>query len=600
MTPDDVLADHQTKLRDLAECTALTRSRQHLAGAALALTLAITAILAFYAFRRQIFPLWPALPVPLVLIARRRYRHYLQSRYRLWRLTRFYDSAVQRAQHEWAGAGITGEEFSLPGHAYSSDLNVLGEGSLFELLCIARTSIGRRGLADFLLVPPPHDETLLRQDAVREMRDRVDLREQVATLGEFEFSETKWSTFEDWLNTPQLNFPRLLPAAAAITSTLLAALLLTGLVTSVPWGRIAAYAVPLVAFHAVIGLVYRARVNRIQALLRPVSVETQVLREGLHLLEHQTLQSAKLRQLAAQAQGASNAVRHLERLLDLWNERNKDWFYAPSLLLLAGTQLCMATERWRAQHGPSLQHWLQAWADFEALNALAAYAYENPDHTFPEFTADHACLEAQSLGHPLLPNAACIRNDVELNLQTRFYVLSGSNMSGKSTLLRAIGLASVLARAGAPVRSKALRHSPNLSVFASLSITDSLLNGKSKFQAEVDRLRQTIDSAEHNHVLFLIDEIFSGTKSRDRRIAAEAIVRTLTDRAAVGVLSTHDLALTEIAHAPNLRGRNVHMGSRDGTDPMDFDYRLKPGITQEANALVIARMAGVPVSDPVA
>jgi DNA mismatch repair ATPase MutS len=152
-----------------------------------------------------------------------------------------------------------------------------------------------------------------------------------------------------------------------------------------------------------------------------------------------------------------------------------------------------------------------------------------------------------------------------------------------------------LAFAGAPVRTRALRLS-ELSVFASLSIVDSLLNGKSKFLAEVDRLRQAIESAARNRpVLFLVDEIFSGTNSRDRHIAAEAVVSTLVNRGGIGALSPHDLALTEIAGAPGMNGVNVHMGSRAEGDPMDFDYRLKPGVTTETNALAIARMAGVPV-----
>jgi DNA mismatch repair ATPase MutS len=144
------------------------------------------------------------------------------------------------------------------------------------------------------------------------------------------------------------------------------------------------------------------------------------------------------------------------------------------------------------------------------------------------------------------------------------------------------------------VRARALRLS-RLSVCASLSVVDSPLNGKSKFLAEVERLRQMIQVAmEGEPVLFLIDEIFAGTNSRDRRVAAEAVVRTLVNRGAIGALSTHDLALSEIA-ASDLHGVNVHTGSRDGSDPMDFDYRLKPGVTNETNAVAIARMAGVPI-----
>jgi DNA mismatch repair ATPase MutS len=254
----------------------------------------------------------------------------------------------------------------------------------------------------------------------------------------------------------------------------------------------------------------------------------------------------------------------------------------------------MAVEQWRQQHGAQLRIWLKKWAEFEALSAISAYSYENPENTFPTFS-DEVCFEAQELGHPLLPQSSCVVNDIELGREHPFYIVSGSNMSGKSTLLRAIGLNALLAYAGAPVRARALRLS-GLSIFASMCITDSLLNGKSKFLAEVDRLRKAIESAVPKRpVLFLVDEIFSGTNSRDRRIAAEAVVRTLVHRGALGALSTHDLALTEIASADGMRGVNVHMGSSDERNPMAFDYRLKPGVTQESNALAIARLAGVPV-----
>jgi DNA mismatch repair ATPase MutS len=255
----------------------------------------------------------------------------------------------------------------------------------------------------------------------------------------------------------------------------------------------------------------------------------------------------------------------------------------------------MAIEQWRREHAESLKIWMGAWAEFEALNALAAYSFENPENTFPEVADGSACFEAREMCHPLLSHTSCIANDVELNPSVPFYVISGSNMSGKSTLLRAIGLNAVLAFAGAPVRADYLRLS-GLSIVASMSIVDSLLKGKSKFLAEVDRLRQAIlSAAENRSVLFLVDEIFSGTNSRDRRIAAEAVVRTLVKKGAIGALSTHDLALTEIASADGMCGVNVHMGSKDERDPMDFDYRLKPGVTRESNALAIARMAGVPV-----
>jgi DNA mismatch repair ATPase MutS len=366
-------------------------------------------------------------------------------------------------------------------------------------------------------------------------------------------------------------------------------MVLAGFTSAFPWPLVAVCVSPLLAFHSGVGLFYRRRVNRMVELLRPLAVETTALREGLLIMEEHRFQSAKLKQLAERVRHASASIRKLEPLLDALHQREKEWFYGPSRWLLIGTQVCMETERWRRAHGDALRVWLAAWAEFEALNALAAYGYENPDNIFPELSAEEACFEARGLCHPLLPHAACVANDVEL---APFYVISGSNMSGKSTLLRAIGLNAVLAFAGAPVRASALRLS-KLSIFASLSITDSLLNGKSRFLAEVDRLRHAIESS--GPALFLVDEIFSGTNSRDRRIAAEAVVRALVKQGAIGALSTHDLALTEIANAEGLNGVNVHMGSRDGSDPLDFDYLLKPGVTRESNGLVIARLAGVPV-----
>lgn len=381
---------------------------------------------------------------------------------------------------------------------------------------------------------------------------------------------------------------------AGLTSTLLAGILLAGLSSIVAWAHVGLWIAPLVAFHCVAGVYFRKRVNEMSDYLRALRFETGVLREGLRLVESEQFQSTKLQRLAASACDGAVSLRKLERLVNALDQRNKEWFYGPSLLLLAGTQISMAIERWRRNYEERLRTWLRAWSEFEALNALASYAFENPENTFPEFTGE-TCFTAAELGHPLLPREACVVNDVELTAAHPFYVVSGSNMSGKSTLLGSIGLNAVLAFAGAPVRAGTLRISP-LSIVASISVNDSLRSGKSRFLAEVERLRQAMGLTQGaNPVLFLVDEIFGGTNSGDRRSAAEAVIRALLGQGAIGAFSTHDLALTEIAAATGLSGSNVHMGSREGGGPLDFDYRLKPGIANETNALAIARMAGVPV-----
>lgn len=488
-----------------------------------------------------------------------------------WRLSKFYLRGIKRLNNEWVNDAFdpipTGEAFLDSKHVYAHDLNVLGDGSLFEWLCTARSGIGQRGLANYLLNAADRDEILARQQAVQELSGEHDLRERMVLLGDHAFSEARWETFSEWLDSPSVAFPISHAVAALATVTL-----------TQPFA----------------GLWMQQRVHQAIGGLSALSIETQMLREGLELLEGRAFQSVKLRGLVEHVQGAAREVRKLEKLLWLCKEREKDWFWAPSRLLMVGTHTAIAVERWRVQHGANLRRWMAAWAEFEALNVLGCYAYENPGNIYPDIAESGACFEGTAVGHPLLPNDTCVRNDISLDAEQRgFYVISGSNMAGKSTLLRTIGLNALLAMAGAPVRAAALRLTP-LSIVASLAVVDSLASGTSKFRAEVERIKQGIDlTAGGRPVLFLIDEIFSGTNSRDRRVAAEAVVRTLIRNGAIGALSTHDLALTEIAEEPELHGVNVHMGSRGEGDPMDFDYLLKPGVTQESNALAIARMAGV-------
>ncbi len=312
--------------------------------------------------------------------------------------------------------------------------------------------------------------------------------------------------------------------------------------------------VGLLALNTAFGLVYRtALLNSIPAI-RAVAAEVNVLREGLSLMRVQKFDSPLLTQLAASSAelDAPRRIRKLERLTGALIERDKEWFYGISRALLIGTQVFLAIERWRAENKELMRRWLDCWGDFEALMALATYAYEHPEDTFPAFSESKTCFEAEGIGHPLLPTNECVRDRILLNEGVRFYVISGSNMAGKSTVLRTIGLNAVLAYAGAPVCAEHLLLS-RFAICASLSIQDSLLNGKSKFLVEIDRIRQALSvSPGEGPVLFLIDEILSGTNSEDRRTAAEAILRAIIQRGAIGAVSTHDLALTELATLSDL------------------------------------------------
>jgi hypothetical protein len=571
---------------------AARRTRQFWSGAAV--FAAFVLLLGFSAApRKLIIPI--AATAILAALSIWNYRRESLRAGRAYRLHLFYGTAAERLNGEWTTREQPDDEFAAPDHVYARDLNVLGDGSLLQYLCTARSGMGRRGLAKFLLsAPPTAEEIRLRQEAVRELAPRRDLRERIGLLGGAAATESRWEVIDSWLRSPLLVHHAVLRLALLATSLSLIALITAPVAGLLPWLAVGRWIVAILGFHAIAGILLRRQINRMKITLAMLNTETQVLRGGLRLLRKQHFNSAVLSWLHANAAGASASLRWLELLLQGLAETNTDIFYLPSLPVMAGTQLCMAVDAWRKRHGEQLRKWMDVWAEFEALNCLACYAWENPDHTYPEIAGEETLFEARALGHPLLPPEECVRNNVELSARSRFYIISGSNMSGKSTLLRAIGLNAVLAFAGAPVRAESMRISP-VAVCASLSVVDSLLAGKSKFLAEVERLRQTIEASQTFPVLFLIDEIFSGTNSRDRRAASEAVVRILVSRGSIGAISTHDLSLAEIAEDPALQGANVHMGSRDGSDPMDFDYLLKPGVTKERNALAIARMAGVPV-----
>jgi DNA mismatch repair ATPase MutS len=282
-------------------------------------------------------------------------------------------------------------------------------------------------------------------------------------------------------------------------------------------------------------------------------------------------------------------------LIELLDSR-RNLFFAPlAVLLLWTTQLAFALEKWRTRHGPAIQGWLEAVAEFEALGALATYAFENPDDPFPELIEAGPLFEGTGLGHPLLPARRCVRNDVALGSPLRLLVVSGSNMSGKSTLLRTVGINAVLAQAGAPVRARSLRLSP-LAIGATLRLQDSLQAGRSRFFAEVLRVRRLVEmAAGPKPLLFLLDELFHGTNSHDRRVGAEGVVRAFVEVGAIGLITTHDLALTNIVVVLGALAGNVHFEDHFQDGAVVFDYRMRSGIVEHSNALALMRSVGLRV-----
>ena len=292
------------------------------------------------------------------------------------------------------------------------------------------------------------------------------------------------------------------------------------------------------------------------------------------------------------------ASTHLERLvrsLARIDSLRHELVGAIGHLLLWPARQALAIERWRLRHGRQLAGWLEALGELEALLSIAGYADEHPDHVLAEvLPAGPPALEADGLGHPLLPAATCVRNDLRLGgAAPRLQLLSGANMAGKSTWLRSVGLAVVMAQAGMPVRARRLQLSP-LRLGVSIGDGDSLLAGESRFLAEVRRLRAIFEAADGSTpVLFLLDELLSGTNPHDRIAGAGALLLGLVSRGAIGLCSTHDLELTRLADRPGARAANAHFASELAGGELRFDYRLRPGVVGRSNALDLMRSVGL-------
>jgi hypothetical protein len=512
------------------------------------------------------------------------------------RLLAFYDRALQRVTDPATPLedASNGHNLRPVHHLCERDLDLLGPDSLFALLATVRTGPGERGLARYLLEPATHAETLERQAAVKELLPQTELREQIALLGASRFHQISAGFFDQWLEESAPVFHPAFRILLIITAALNVALLLAGFTHLRPWSAIFPNLALTLVAQGAIAWYLRKRVLPLLEGGARLELNIRLLADGLALMQSASFACPKLQRLQRAALEPAGAVKLLKQLvssLAIVEQRTKEYFLIFSLLLAAGTQAAISIAGWKRRHVAAMRIWLDAWAEFEALNALATYAFEHPEDAWPEILPpEHAPLyAAESLGHPLLPGS--ITNDVKLGTDTQFFLISGSNMSGKSTLLRSIGINAVLAYAGAPVRAHSLRLTP-LTLGASLAITDSLVEGRSKFRAEVERLSSIVSVSQSRPVLFLVDEIFSGTNSADRRTAAAAVLTRLLTNGAIGALSTHDLALTELASDAN-HGRNVHMASPDPDDPLAFDYKLKPGPNTTTNALAIIRMLGL-------
>lgn len=513
------------------------------------------------------------------------------------RAMRFYERGIGRLENRWHDAKTeNGERFLDPHHPYAGDIDLFGHASLFQLLSTARTAGGEKRLASWLLAPATIDQLHARHEAVNELRPLLDLRERIVVLGDDVAARTNPDHLDQWAVQPARTFPKPLRVLALALSALALGALGWCFATNLanPDARLALISVGLL--EALLAVPLRNRILAIVAEVEEPAHDLALLSQILATLETQQFQSpllASLRKaISIGGRPASTRIAQLRKLIDLLDSRENPIVRALGPVVLWTTQVGMAIEAWRAENGPYVPGWVDAVSEIEALSALASYAWEHPGDPFPEFVSDGAVFEGQEMGHPLLPDDRCIRNSVSLHQPLCLLIVSGSNMSGKSTLLRTIGVNTVLALAGAPVRAERLVLSP-LSLGASIQTVDSLEEGQSRFMAEILRLKQILELPRP--ALFLLDELLGGTNSHDRALGSEGLIRALLDRGAIGLVTTHDLSLARVAEELAPAAANVHFEDRLEEGRLVFDYKMRTGVVTRSNALDLMRAVGLDV-----
>lgn len=511
------------------------------------------------------------------------------------RAVNFYTTAQRRINDRWIDDGVTGERYHQSDHPYAGDLDLFGTGSLFQLICQARTRLGENTLAAWLQAPADRTEIEQRQQAIEELRPQIDLRERLAVLDAEVHDGLDQEQLLHWANAPAQPISR----ERRIIAVVLSVLMIAGLVAWLSSGRISFAVVPFLLLLGFTGLFVKS-IRQVAKSMDAAGQGLAILAQVLKVIEQEQFQTSRLKKLREQldtdGHPPSWEIARLNRLMEnLRNCLQNQFFAIFGFILCLEVHLVHAIEVWRERVGSHISDWLDSVGEFEALSSLAGYAFEHPADPFPEVVDEFPMLDGKQLGHPLLPRDVCVRNDVRLDDELRLILVSGSNMSGKSTLLRTIGTNVVLALSGAPVRAESFRLAP-LQVGTAMRINDSLQDGKSLFYSVVSRLKMVVDlSHQERPLLFLLDEILQGTNSHDRRVGAEGVIRKLVEDGAIGLVTTHDLALTEIVDSLDGQAINCHFEDQLVNGKMSFDYTIRPGVVQKSNALELMRLLGLDV-----
>ncbi|MGH7282354.1 MAG: MutS-related protein, partial [Polyangiaceae bacterium] len=506
---------------------------------------------------------------------------------------RFHERGLARLDGTWQKLPFASEIKAAPNHPYVGDLDIVGHGSLFHFIDRTETRFGRVHLASWLGggVGTFPEDVSARQEAVREIAKQTGFREELyslgAVLGDDKPDPAQMIAWAEGQNA--LVVSPLLPVLAKILPVLTVAAIAfhSHLPRGVWLGLLIIQLVVVAPLRKGVKLVLQAASTREGAL--------SAYGEMLTAIENAKLKSPLLSSLRKRTEGATVAMAELARILAFVDARHNEVFRLfINPVLLWEPNSAFALEAWRKRHGSKVRGWVEALGEVEALSSLGALAFEQPAFAWPTFSTDTK-FSAKGLGHPLIPSDKRVANDIALGgADPHALIVTGSNMSGKSTLLRAIGVNAALALAGAPVCAESMEMG-DVRVVTSMRISDSLESGISHFYAELQKLKLVIGlSRGQRKALFLLDEILHGTNTRERLIGARAVARELVAAGAIGAISTHDIAIGDLEQELPGKVRNVHFEEQVENDQMTFDYKLRDGLVQSSNALRLMKIVGLP------
>ncbi len=489
-----------------------------------------------------------------------------------------------------------GNEFVDHSHDYTHDLDIFGPGSLFQFVNRTATIFGKLRLAKYFNNAFDYSKDVkMRQESVHELSEMIDLRQQIQLIfHNEEISPTDKSEISQWIASESpvsnLKLLRILAYGLPSVTLLFIALSIAGILS---------FPVSLVLIQLIIVFLYGKQTLKVQEIITSKSKILNRYAQCLHLIENTTFKSAYLANLQNElatgtSQSPSKSIHQLSTILK-YIDSNLNLLVSIIFngLFMFNLHLLLKVEKWKKENRVKVPIWFEAIATFDALASLANFNYNYPDFIFPEVLNGDFNFEAKDLGHPLIEPGQRVVNDVEIKGWNQFYIITGANMSGKSTFLRTLGVNYILAMAGAPVCARELHFSP-IQIHSSIRTSDSLVKHESYFYAELKRLKQIIDELESGkEKLILLDEILKGTNSKDKQAGSIALIEQLLNYKSVGLFATHDLMLGELADQYPGHVNNLCFEIEIAGDKMVIDYKLHKGVCKNLNATYLMRNMGI-------